>query len=106
MSTVVPTGGKVTSALLLGWALADRLADELEDLAAAVELAPDDAEADVAAPDVAVEAVLWVAVLESLEFVPAAVVELDDPPQPASSNSSEPIPAATVHPLLRITSVS
>ena len=65
MSTVVPTGGNVTSALLLGWAWAVCLADELEDfgLALAVELAEDDA-ADVDGPeaDADDEAVLWAAV--------------------------------------------
>ena len=92
MSTVVPTGGNVTSALLLGWAWAVCLADELEDfgLALAVELAEDD-EADVDGPeaDADDDAVLWTA-----GSVPAAELELDDPPHPASSSSSEPTPPA------------
>lgn len=106
MSTVVPTGGNVTSALLLGWALADWLDDDLVDFAEAlpVELAPVEvAPVEVAVPGVTDDDVLCVAVLE---FTPAAVEELDDPPQPTSSNSSEPTPAATVHPLLRITPAS
>ena len=102
MSTVVPTGGNVTSALLLGWAWAVCLADEPEDfgLALAVELAEDD-EADVDGPEVDAddEAVLGPA-------VSAAELELDDPPHPASSSSSEPTPPATAHPLLRITPLS
>ena len=102
MSTVVPVGGNVTPALLLAWARAVCLADELEDfgLALAVELAADD-EADVDGPesDGDDEAVLWTAVPEA---VLAAELELDDPPHPASSSSSEPTPLATAHPLLRI----
>src|SRR5579859_3658606 len=95
MSTVVPTGGKVTPALLLGWALADWPADELVDVAEAlpVEVAPAEE-----AVDVAVEA--------AGEFAPAAVEELDDPPQPVSSTSSEPAAAAIVHPVVRITPAS
>ena len=62
MSTVVPIGGNVTSALLLGWAWAVCLADEPEDfgLALAVELAEDD-EVDVDGPEAEAddEAVLW-----------------------------------------------
>ena len=88
MSTVVPTGGNVTSALLLGWAWAACLADELEDfgLVLAVELAEDD-EADVDGPeaDADDEAVLWTAAPGP---VPAAELELDDPPHPASSSTA------------------
>ena len=97
MSTVVPIGGNVTSALLLGRAWAVCLADEPEDfgLALAVERAEDD-EADVDGPETEAddEAVLCTA-------LPAAELELDDP-HPASSSSSEPTPPATAHPLLRI----
>jgi hypothetical protein len=48
--------------------------------------------------------VLWVAVPE--EAAPVVEVELDDPPHAVSSSTSEPSPVATVHPLLRITSLS
>lgn len=108
MRTVVPTGGNVTPALLLGWAWAVCVGDELEDVALgfAVAFGDDDLE-DVAGAELDDddEAVLWVAVLEA-----AVVVEvedgLDDPPH-AVSSTSEPSPvAATVHPLLRITSLS
>ena len=85
MSTVVPIGGNVTSALLLGRAWAVCLADEPEDfgLALAVERAEDD-EADVDGPETEAddEAVLCTA-------LSAAELELDDP-HPASSSSSEP----------------
>jgi hypothetical protein len=105
MSTVVPIGGNVTSALLLGWAWAVCLADELGDfgLALAVELAEDD-EVDVDGPEAEAddEAVLWTVP----DAVLAAELELDDPPHPASSSSSEPTPPATAHPLLRITPLS
>jgi hypothetical protein len=46
--------------------------------------------------------VLWVAVPEA---APVVEVELDDPPHAVSSSTSEPSPVATVHPLLRITSL-
>ena len=101
MSTVVPTGGNVTPALLLGWASAVCLDDGLEDVALAFadDLGDDDV-ADVAGPELDdEEAVLWVA-------VPVVEVELDDPPHAVSSSSSEPSPVATAHPLLRITSLS
>jgi hypothetical protein len=53
------------------------------------------------------EAVLCVAVPDAAPVVePEVEVELDDPPQSVSSSASEPSPAATVHPLLRITCVS
>ncbi len=105
MSTVVPIGGNVTPALLLGWASAVCLADELEDVALAFadELGDDDV-ADVAGPELDDdEAVLWVAVPEA---APVLEVELDDPPHAVSSSSTEPSPVATAHPLLRITSLS
>ena len=105
MSTVVPIGGNVTPALLLGWASAVCLADELEDvaLAFAEELGDDDVE-DVAGPELDDDkAVLWVAVPEA---APVLEVELDDPPHAVSSSSTEPSPVATVHPLLRIRSLS
>ena len=49
MRTVVPTAGNVTPALLLGWAWAVCLGDELEDvaLAFAVDLGEDEDEDDV-----------------------------------------------------------
>ena len=105
MSTVVPIGGNVTPALLLGWASAVCLADELEDVALAFadELGDDDV-ADVAGPELDDdEAVLWVAVPEA---APVLEVELDDPPHAVSSSSTEPSPVATAHPLLRIRSLS
>lgn len=99
MRTVVPTGGNVT--LLLGWAWAVCLGDELEDVA--VELADDDVE-DVAGPELDDdEAVLWVAVPVA---APVVELELDDPPHAVSSSTREPSPVATVQPLLRITSLS
>jgi hypothetical protein len=107
MSTVVPIGGNVTPALLLGWASAVCLADDPVDVALAFpdDLADDDV-ADVAGPELDDdEAVLWVAVPEAAP-VTEVEVELDDPPHAVSSSSSEPSPVATVHPLLRITSLS
>jgi len=108
MRTVVPTGGNVTPALLLGWASAVCLGDELEDVALAFadDVADDDVE-DVAGPELDDddEAVLWVAVPEAAPVV-EVVLELDDPPHAVSSSTSEPSPVATVHPLLRITSLS
>jgi hypothetical protein len=102
MRTVVPTGGKVTPGLLLGWALAVCLADELEDFGRV--FADDLGEDDVAAAELDDdEAVLWVAVPD---VAPVVEVELDDPPHAVSSSSSEPSPVATVHPLLRITCLS
>ena len=105
MMTVVPIGGNVTPALLLGWAWAVCLGDELEDVAPefADDVADDDVE-DVAGPELDDEAVLWVAVPE--EAAPVVEVELDDPPHAVSSSTSEPSPVATVQPLLRITSLS
>ena len=72
MSTVVPIGGNVTPALLLGWASAVCLADELEDVALAFadELGDDDV-ADVAGPELDDEAVLWVAVPEAAPVLEA-----------------------------------
>jgi hypothetical protein len=49
--------------------------------------------------------VLWVAVPEAAPVV-EVVLELDDPPHAVSSSTSEPSPVATVHQLLRITSLS
>jgi hypothetical protein len=107
MRTVVPTGGNVTPALLLGWGSAVCLGDELEDVALAFadDVADDDVE-DVAGPELDDdEAVLWVAVPEAAPVV-EVVLELGDPPHAVSSSTSEPSPVATVHPLLRITSLS
>jgi hypothetical protein len=107
MRTVVPTGGNVTPALLLGWPSAVCLGDELEDVALwlADDVADDDVE-DVAGPELDDdEAVLWVAVPEGAPVV-EIVLELDDPPHAVSSSTSEPSQVATVHPLLRITPLS
>jgi hypothetical protein len=41
----------------------------------------------------------------ALEPEPAAEVDTDDPPHAASSRTSDPIPVAVAHPLLRITSL-
>ena len=101
--TVVPIGGNVTPALLVGWASAVCLGAELECVARAFA---DDDVADAAGPELDAdddEAVLWVTVPEA---APVVEVELDDPPHAVSSSSSEPSPVATVHPLLRITSFS
>jgi len=96
MWTVVPTGRNET--LLVGAGPAVCLADELEDVAwACAEDVGDDVVADPELDDD--EAVLWVA-------APVVEVEFDDPPHAVSSSSSEPSPAATVHPLLRIRSLS
>src|SRR5580700_7488688 len=96
MRTVVPIGGNVTPALLLGWASAVCLDAELDcvALAFAVDVAEDDD--PVLADDTAVP---WVAVSEA---PPVVELELDDPPHAVSSSTSEPSPVATVHPLLRI----
>ena len=104
MRTVVPTGGNVTPALLLGWASAVCLGDELECVAWAFAVDVADVE-DVAGPELDDEAVLWVAVPEAAPVV-EVVLELDDPPHAVSSSTSEPSPVATVHQLLRITSLS
>jgi hypothetical protein len=94
--TVVPIGGNVTPALLLGWASAVCLDAELDcvALAFAVDVAEEDEDDPVLADDTAVP---WVAVSEA-----PPVLELDDPPHAVSSSTSEPSPVATVHPLLRI----
>jgi hypothetical protein len=96
--TVVPTGGKVTPLLLLGWASAELVSfgTGLDCVALAFG---DEAEDDdpVLAPE---EAGFWVAVPDGAPVV--VVVELDDPPHAVSSSTSEPSPVATVHPLLRI----
>ena len=105
MRTVVPTGGKVTPALLLGWASADFSAAEAECVALAFAVDVGDDVVDEADPVLAAEeAVLWVAALDAAPVV--EVVELDDPPHAVSSSTSELSPVATVHPLLRITSLS
>ena len=99
MRTVVPIGGKVTPALLLGWAPADFSAAEVECVAVALAAADD---GDVDDPELDDDdAVLWVAVPEA---APVVELELDDPPHAVSSNSSEPSPA-TAHPLLRMASL-
>jgi hypothetical protein len=41
----------------------------------------------------------------ALEAEPAAEFAPDDPPHAASSSTSDPIPVAAAHPLLRITSL-
>jgi hypothetical protein len=106
--TVVPTGGKLTWPLL-GWASAESvsLGTALGDLVSA--FADDAGDGDAAEDEdepvlAAEEAVLWVAVPDAAPVV--EVVELDDPPHAVSSSTSEPSPAATVHPLLRITCLS
>jgi hypothetical protein len=104
MRTVVPTGGKVTPALLLGWASADFSAAETECVAWALAVGVADDAADDDPVLAAEEAVLWVAVADAAPVV--EVVELDDPPHAVSSSASELSPAATVHPLLRITCLS
>src|ERR1700733_13329318 len=94
MRTVVPTGGKVTPALLLGWASADFSAAETECVADALAFAVGDDEADEAEDD-------------PPDAAPVVeVVALDDPPHAVSSSASELSPAVTVHPLLRITCLS
>jgi hypothetical protein len=108
ISTVVPTGGKLTWPLL-GWASAESvsLGTALGDLvsAFAVDLGDDVADEAEADPVLeAEEAVLWVAVPDAAPVV--EVVELDDPPHAVSSSTSEPSPVATLHPLLRITCLS
>ncbi len=105
MRTVVPIGGNVTP-LLLGSASAVCLDAELEcvALAFAVDLGDDDEAEDEDDPVLDdEEAVLWVGVPAA---APVVELELDDPPHAVSSSTSEPSPVATVHPLLRITSLS
>jgi hypothetical protein len=105
--TVVPTGGKVTPALLLGWASADFSAAETECVALALAVDVADDAADEAEDDpvlAAEEAEPWVAAADAAPVV--EVVELDDPPHAVSSSASELSPVATVHPLLRITCLS
>jgi hypothetical protein len=98
MRTVVPIGGNVTPALLLGWASAVCLDAGLDcvALAFAVDAGEDDVDDPVLADDTAVP---WVAVSEA---APVVELELDDPPHAVSSSTSEPSPVATVHPLLRM----
>src|SRR5690349_16453252 len=103
--TVVPTGGKVTPVLLLGWASAEFVSFGTGLDCVALAFGDDDAdEAEdddpVLAPE---EAGFWVAVPDGAPVV--VVVELD-PPHAVSSSTSEPSPVATVHPLLRITCLS
>jgi hypothetical protein len=99
--TVVPIGLNVTPEL--GWACAVLPGDELEDLGLAFVVDADD-DTDVAGAELD-DDVPWIAVLE---VVPAAEpgLELDDPPQAASSSTSEPSPVAAAHPLFRMTSLS
>jgi hypothetical protein len=103
MRTVVPIGGNVTPALVLGWASAVCLDAELDCVALAFAFdVGEDVDEDVAEDDPVLAddtAVPWVA--ES-EAAPAAELELDDPPHAVSSSTSEPSPVATVQPLLRI----
>jgi hypothetical protein len=100
----VPAGRIPTP--VLGWACAVLPVDELGDvgLAFAVDAGDDDVDVDV--EDVELDDdVPEIAVLEA---APAAELELglDDPPQAASSSTSEPSPLAAAHPLFRITSLS
>jgi hypothetical protein len=109
MSTVVPTGGNVTPSLLLGWGRAVCLGLALEEVAFAfaVDLGDEDEDEDEDEDDPVLaidEAVPWAAV--PWAAVPVVEVELDDPPHAVSSSTSELSPVATVHPLLRITSLS
>ena len=105
MRTVVPIGGKVTPALLLGWESAVCFGAELECVALAFAVDVGDDVVDEADPVLAAdEAVLWAAVPDAAPVV--EVVELDDPPHAVSSSTSELSPVATVHPLLRITCLS
>ena len=98
MRTVVPTGRNET--LLVGAGPAVCSGDELEDVALAfAEDVGDDVVADPELDDD--EAVPWVAAPVA---APVVDVEFDDPPHAVSSSSSEPSPAATIHPPLRITS--
>jgi hypothetical protein len=117
MSTVVPTGGNVTPSLLLGWGRAVCLGLALEEVAFAfaVDLGDEDEDEDEDDPVLAIdEAVPWAAVPWAAvpwaavpwAAVPVVEVELDDPPHAVSSSTSELSPVATVHPLLRITSLS
>ena len=102
MRTVVPTGGNET--VLLGRASADFSAAEVECVALALADDVGDDVEDVASPELDDgEAVPWVAAPEAAPVVEVEV-ELDDPPHAVSSSSSEPSPAATIHPPLRITS--
>ena len=103
MRTVVPIGRNET--LLVGAGPAVCSGDELEDVALAfAEDVGDDAVADEAGPELDDdEAVPWVVAPVA---APVVDVEFDDPPHAVSSSSSEPSPAATVHPPLRITSLS
>jgi hypothetical protein len=96
--TVVPTGG-IDWSLLLGsgptdlWGLA--LADAVDPalLVAVPTAVADDAGA---APDEPLLA------SGSLDAEPAAEFDPDEPPHAASSSTSDPIPVAAAHPLLRI----
>jgi hypothetical protein len=83
------------------------LADELEDVAFAFAVDEDDEDEDADdGPVLADEtAVLWVGV-PAAALVLVVEVGFDDPPHAVSSSTSEPSPAATVQPLLRITSLS
>ena len=99
--TVVPTAGMDWSPPLGSgatdlWGLAFFFGPLLVAVAAAVA---DDAGADdgTAAPDDPLLA------SGALDAEPAAEFELDDPPHAASSSTSDPMPAAAAHPLLRIT---
>ncbi len=102
MRTVVPTGRNVAPSLLLGWGTAVCLGAALEDVAFAfaVDLGDDEDDPVLAIDVLAIdEAVPWAA-------VPVVEVELDDPPHAVSSSTNELSPVATVHPLLRMTSLS
>jgi hypothetical protein len=102
---VVPIGGNDTPALPLAWGWAAGGAD-VGDVGAALCVGFALAElAGLVAALLDDVAVLGGAVALP-GVVPAAVLELDDPPHAASSRTSDPSPAAAAHLLLRITSVS
>jgi hypothetical protein len=99
--TVVPTGGMDWSPPLgsgatdlCGLAFLDAVAPAL--LVAVPTAVADDAGADGTVPDAALLA------RGALDADPAAEFEPDEPPHAASSSTSDPIPVAAAHPLLRI----
>src|SRR6266567_8541241 len=98
--TVVPTGGMDWS-LLLGNGPTDLcgLADAVDPALLVDAAVADDAGAvDGTAPDEPLLA------SGPLDAEPAAEFEPDEPPHAASSSTSDPIPVAAAHPLLRIIS--
>jgi hypothetical protein len=80
--------------------LAFLVADDPALLVAVAAAVADDAGADDGTvPDAALLA------RAPLDAEPAAEFEPDEPPHAASSSTSDPIPVAAAHPLLRITSL-